>query len=158
MGPAETNERQMRLRYPGICRLCGVELAERQEAIYERATRTVRCVECPTDPEVAEEALGELEAEPESTVQQSGAAGASALREYERRKAQREERIRTSHPKIGGLILALSDDPRARRRGRRAPGERQRSVRGSTSRHRSRSPSCTIGASPAPSPTLTTSS
>jgi Nuclease-related domain len=113
MEPAETNEKQMRLRYPGVCRLCGVELAERQEAIYERATKTVRCVECPTEPEVAEEALGELEAEPESTVQESGAAGASALREYERRKTKREERIRTKHPKIGGLILALSDDPQS---------------------------------------------
>ena len=37
----------------------------------------------------------------------SGSAGASAQREYERRKAKREERIRTAHPKLGGLILAV---------------------------------------------------
>jgi hypothetical protein len=26
MESADTNDKQMRLRYPGICRLCGVEL------------------------------------------------------------------------------------------------------------------------------------
>ena len=41
----------------------------------------------------------------------AGSAGASARREFERRKARREERIRASHPKLGGLILALSSDP-----------------------------------------------
>jgi hypothetical protein len=40
-------------------------------------------------------------------------AGASAQREYERRKAKREGRIRAQHPKIGGLILALSYDPQS---------------------------------------------
>ncbi len=40
-------------------------------------------------------------------------AGASAQREYERRKVKREERVRAKHPKIGGLILALSDDPQS---------------------------------------------
>ncbi|MDP9442696.1 MAG: NERD domain-containing protein [Actinomycetota bacterium] len=38
-------------------------------------------------------------------------AGASAVREYERRKAKREEAIRTRHPRLGGLILFLSDEP-----------------------------------------------
>ena len=41
---------------------------------------------------------------------ESGTAGASARREFERRKAKREERIRGRHPKLGGLILALSDE------------------------------------------------
>lgn len=40
-----------------------------------------------------------------------GAAGASALREYHRRKDSRETRIREAHPRLGGLILALSDEP-----------------------------------------------
>ncbi len=43
----------------------------------------------------------------------SGAAGASARREFERRKTKREDRIRGKHPKLGGLILALSDDPQS---------------------------------------------
>jgi hypothetical protein len=39
-----------------------------------------------------------------------GTAGASARREFERRKAKHEERIRTKHPKLGGLILAITDE------------------------------------------------
>src|SRR3954463_5175566 len=61
------------------------------------------------------EAERELEVEPESVPHESGAAGASAQREYERRKRSREEQIRTRHPKLGGLILALSDDPQSTR-------------------------------------------
>lgn len=113
MEPAEsTTDRQMKLRYPGVCRVCGLELAARQEAAYERASRTVRCVVCPTAAEVASQAPLEVEG-PETALQVSGAAGASAQREYERRKTKREEQIRTRHPKLGGLILALSDDPQS---------------------------------------------
>ncbi len=43
----------------------------------------------------------------------TGTAGASARREFERRAAKREQRIRQRHPKLGGLILALSDDPQS---------------------------------------------
>jgi hypothetical protein len=41
----------------------------------------------------------------------SGTAGASAMAEYERRSARREQRIRDKHPVLGGLVLALSDEP-----------------------------------------------
>lgn len=113
MEPAETTtDKRMKLRYAGTCRLCGVELPARQEAIYERAFKTVRCVDCLTAV-VAPESAPETEGQPEPTVHEGGVAGASAQREYERRKAKREARIRTRHPKIGGLILALSDDPQS---------------------------------------------
>lgn len=69
----------MRLRYAGTCRVCGVEVAARTEAVEE------------------------------------GVAGASARREFERRQATREARIRTAHPKLGGLILALGEDPQSTR-------------------------------------------
>ena len=46
-------------------------------------------------------------------VVESGMAGASARREFERRKTKREDRIRSKHPKLGGLILAVSDDPQS---------------------------------------------
>lgn len=49
MEPAETTtDKQMLLSYAGTCRLCGAELHARQEAIYERASRSVRCMECST--------------------------------------------------------------------------------------------------------------
>jgi hypothetical protein len=41
-----------------------------------------------------------------------GVAGASARREHERRRANREARVRESHPRVGGLLFALKDDPR----------------------------------------------
>ncbi len=111
----------MRLRYTGRCRLCGTTLEARTEAVYERDSRTVRCVACPSPPQApshdldVEDAVVEtpppaIEAEPAPA---SGTAGASARREFERRQARREERIRTKHPKLGGLILALSDDPQS---------------------------------------------
>jgi hypothetical protein len=40
-----------------------------------------------------------------------GTAGASARREHRRRRASREKRVREKHPRIGGAILALSEDP-----------------------------------------------
>lgn len=87
----------MRLRYAGTCRLCGAALPTGTDAIYERHSKTVRCVACEAEPAAAAD----------------GAAGASARREHERRKDAREQRIRTNHPKLGGLILALSDDPQS---------------------------------------------
>jgi hypothetical protein len=40
-----------------------------------------------------------------------GRPGASLEQEYHRRKQAREERIRDKHPRLGRLILALSDEP-----------------------------------------------
>lgn len=42
-----------------------------------------------------------------------GLPGGSAQREYERRSAARQERVRAEHPRIGGLLLALFDDPQS---------------------------------------------
>ena len=61
----------------------------------------------------AESALVDLG--PEQSEVFAGVAGASAQREYERRKNKRETRIREAHPRMGGLILALSDDPQSTR-------------------------------------------
>lgn len=40
-----------------------------------------------------------------------GEAGASARREHARRKANREQRVRDRHPRIGGALLALGGAP-----------------------------------------------
>lgn len=45
--------------------------------------------------------------------QDFGTAGASARREYERRKARREERMRNAHPRAGGLLLKFQDAPQS---------------------------------------------
>lgn len=86
----------MRLRYAGTCRACGADLAAGTTAIYDRVVKSVHCVDCPTA--VERPVFG-------------GVAGASAQREHDRRALKRETRIRESHPVIGGLLLAISDDP-----------------------------------------------
>lgn len=66
-----------------------------------------------------------LETEPVEPAVKPGAAGASALREYERRRSRREERIRAKHPVIGEALLFLQGAPQhevAFRKG--ASGER----------------------------------
>jgi hypothetical protein len=100
------DEKRMRLRYSGTCRVCSVELPAKAEAIYERSSKTVRC----TTHDTASDASPGV-----SNAVDAGSPGASARREFERRKAKREERTRAKHPKLGGLILALSDDPQSTR-------------------------------------------
>lgn len=104
----------MKLRYAGTCRLCGADMPAGAEAIYERATKTVRCVECAPvrEPhaEVGAEAIAEAAEPPES-----GVAGSSARREYERRKAKDEERLRERWGPFGGIAVALSDEKQSTR-------------------------------------------
>lgn len=122
-------DKRMKLRYAGTCRLCGTDLPAKHEAIYERATKTVRCVSCPDEsgsagitddvaepdiaPPVATDApvveplmVQEAAAAPEEEVD-SGTAGSSARREYERRMAKRDARVRAEHPLIGGALLKV---------------------------------------------------
>jgi len=109
-GGSTAGEKRMRLRYAGMCRVCGAELPAKADAIYERTTKTVRCVDCV--PAVAEVVVPVVAPEVEEAIV-VGTPGASARREFERRQGRREEHIRSRHPKLGGLILALSDDPQS---------------------------------------------
>ena len=99
-----SDEKLMRLRFDGKCRVCGVALPAKSEAVYERSSKTVRCashVESPAGEPAADDGI------------ESGTPGASARREFERRKARREQRIRDKHPRLGGLIHALSEEPQS---------------------------------------------
>jgi len=42
-------------------------------------------------------------------------AGASAQREFERRVQRRDQAVRAAHPKLGGLLLALFNEPASTR-------------------------------------------
>lgn len=111
----------MRLRYAGKCRSCAAALPAGTMAVYDRGSKAVTCSACSSGPalEVAATALegpavAHSEPEPESESEIfAGVAGASAKREFERRSAKREARIREAHPKLGGLMLALSEDPQS---------------------------------------------
>lgn len=96
----------MKLRYAGACRVCEAQLAAGVEAIHERSTRTVRCLDC--SPTAL--AVGRSFVDP---ILNAGTPGASARREYERRKAKREAQVRERHPRLGGLILAVTDEPQS---------------------------------------------
>ena len=76
------DEKRMRLRYAGTCRICGVELPARMEAVYERATRTVRCFSHDVSAPLALP-LGEAIKLDAPEVIEPGTAGASARREFE---------------------------------------------------------------------------
>jgi hypothetical protein len=106
----DTHFKRMRLRYAGRCRVCGTELPAKSDAIYERTTKTVRCVACRTTcaarNELAEASFTQL---PPVTLEH-GVAGASARREHERRKAKDEERLRKKWGRFGGIAVALWDE------------------------------------------------
>lgn len=99
--------KRMRLRYAGVCDDCGTPLLAGSPAKYDRDTKRVYCVEHGTDS--TEQSAAVAESEP--GVVHPGDPGASARREHDRRRQRREANIRTKHPKVGGLILALTDDP-----------------------------------------------
>ncbi len=105
--------RTLTLRRDDRCDTCHGEVRAGTRATWDARTRTVRCVGCTERP-----AAKPHRAEPLDR----GTAGASAAREYDRRKAAREQRVRSRHPRLGGVILALTDEPqhqRAWERGRR---------------------------------------
>ena len=126
---AALTPKRMRLRYSGPCRICAVEILAGAMALYERETKTVACLTCAQDstvvtPSVADpierdpvdtDAVTSPESAPEELEAFGGTAGASAQREHDRRKDKRATRIRDNHPHLGGLILALSDDPQSTR-------------------------------------------
>lgn len=103
----------MKLRYAGVCRLCGTALSARTDAVYERTTKTVRCAECPSDV-AGVDGTTQLGVEPTPTEPaqkpDSGVAGSSARREYERRKSKDEARLRQKWGKLGGIAVALSEE------------------------------------------------
>lgn len=101
----------MKLRYRGTCRICQTDIEAGIEAVYEKATKTVRCAAHEEAPGAINTARPDAQ-HPDASVD-VGVPGASARREHERRQHAREDRVRSKHSKIGGLILALTDDPQS---------------------------------------------
>lgn len=101
--------RTLTLRRPAVCAICGLEFAAGETAQWDRARRTTRCLAHAGAP--AQPLAASAHVPPPVPAQVTGVAGGSAQAEYERRRARREQRVRDAHPVIGGLILALSDEP-----------------------------------------------
>ena len=111
-GAGDADTKRMRLRYAGVCRICTAELPARTEAIYERPTRTVRCLEH-DDADLAGPDGPDAPSAPVVARVDPGVPGASARREFDRRRGAREHRICEKHPRLRGLILAVSDTPQS---------------------------------------------
>lgn len=139
-GESVTQVKRMRLRYAGTCSRCGASLAAGTTADYDRASKTVRCAECPPRRALPDEAVepdlprpgtvgphpaGRTPATPPSLEGPAGPpprldvvdgqGGASAGVEFQRRRGARQERVKTNHPRIGGFLLAVFDDPQSTR-------------------------------------------
>lgn len=94
-----------KVKYDGTCSRCGIALRTGEVAVYDRQTRSIHCVVCPSVAAVAD-----------PPPIDTGVAGASVRREYERRKTAREDRIRSRFGgRLGGVVLALTDDPHSTR-------------------------------------------
>ncbi len=89
-----------------MCVACDGQLPAGTRAWWDQSARTVTCVMC-WDRDEAAPARPALPAD----EFESGQAGASLEREYERRKRNRERRTRDAHPHIGGLLLAMRGTP-----------------------------------------------
>lgn len=140
-GQPSSPVRKMKLRYAGSCSACGAAQSAGAPALYNRLLKSVMCLGCadgapaappspvpaplPTTvpapaaaptPAPTPVALPAVDTIPAVLlVPATGTAGASAVREFERRKQKRETRICTEHPRLGKLILAFSDEPTSTR-------------------------------------------
>ena len=84
-------------------------MAAGAEAIYESETKTIRCLVCANEAAVA--LSSGLEPDREGVVSAAaGTAGSSARREYERRKAKDQEKLRGKWGLLGPLAAAFSDE------------------------------------------------
>jgi len=108
------------------CVECGLVLAAGAEAVFEPERGHLCAVCCP--PVAAARSTDETRLLEGPVI---GTAGASAAREYRRRRAKREEHVKQRLGKtLGGLYLALSEEPRSTRAwatgnaGERAVGDR----------------------------------
>ena len=123
----------LRLRYPGTCSRCGSTLSAKSLAAYDGGAKQLTCRDCVENPtsvpgpvrrdgngpglEPASRAQARVGVAPSDAAAEfqvdPGVPGGSARREQQRRQIQREQRIRNRHPRLGGLILAISDEPQS---------------------------------------------
>jgi hypothetical protein len=103
--------RILKLRRPDRCAHCATQLAAGSQAHWDADARVVTCLSCLVPPAPPSPAPAPAPAPAPQQRIDRGVAGGSALREHERRKRNREQRTRQAHPHIGGLLLALRDEP-----------------------------------------------
>ncbi len=118
----------MRLRYKAICSVCGIDLPPGTKAVWDREAKKATCLGCAgsggasaepavsIEPVVLADPAEENAAEAvvsDRTPLDRGKPGASADRQYERLHDKREKRIRDTYGRLGGVVLALSNEPQS---------------------------------------------
>lgn len=92
-----TDRRAMRLLGDRPCFVCGVVVRAGATVWWDVLHSSPVCAPCHEGPKI------------EARVE--GVAGASAAREYERRSNRRTLQVRKAHPRVGGALLAISNEP-----------------------------------------------
>ena len=121
----------LKLRWPAHCSVCSCALPAGTRARWDFDTRAVTCLACvarslsaeATDPSAEAADLSAMAADPVPALSDNrheapldpGRPGASATREYHRRRGNREARVRRRHPYLGPLLLAFSGSPQHER-------------------------------------------
>lgn len=99
----------IRLRYAGTCSVCGAALAVSTKAHRDKATKLITCLECggaaAPEPQVAT-----LPDPPVPVKPESGVAGASAQKEFDRRHQKREAILDQRFGHFAGLVKFLVGD------------------------------------------------
>lgn len=119
--------KRLRLRRPDRCAACETDLPAGTEALWFRAPKLVKCLDCGLDPQMVTQTSGEAltdtpvedepvrESERDRPSVDHGVAGGSALREHERRRKKREDRARQKLGVIGVGLVRLAGDPQTTR-------------------------------------------
>jgi hypothetical protein len=114
--PNEAGPRKLRLRYAAQCSVCGSDLPRGTEAWWDGSAKIVTCLVCGGGAELAREL--------------AGTAGASGREKFERLHDRREQNVRRKWGRrLGGLALALSDDPQSTRAWRTGSAGEERLAR-----------------------------
>jgi hypothetical protein len=99
------------VKHDGTCSRCGVVLVRGTPAIWDRPTRSIRCIECVV-----------TESPPPTTsgappVAEIGVAGQSARAEHDRRAAKRDARITEQWGTgfVAKVVRAVTDEPQSTR-------------------------------------------
>ena len=107
--------KELTLRRPDVCADCAATLAAGKRARWDQAARTVHCLTCSHTTTPAARVPRQRPVPAPVGWPAAGVRGGSAQREYERRAAKREGAVRCWHPRLRGLILALSQEPASTR-------------------------------------------
>jgi len=108
--------RLMVLRRDDTCAICAISVASGTKAWWDSNARTVTCTGCASGavpPAEPVEAIEVADSPDPPAVNEPGVAGASARREYDKRHQVREDKVRAAHPKIGGFLLAVTEEPQS---------------------------------------------